>query len=181
MKIITAEQMRNLERRADAAGNSYAAMMERAGTLVAQAMMSRWDVRDKRVLVLVGPGNNGGDGLVAARVLHDAGASVRLYLWKRAADGADVNWKLCMERKIPVQRAEEDAGFALLKAKVRHADFIVDALLGTGVSRPIEGTLAGVLRVVGERPLGYTRGLVVSAQSNSRHRTNDERTLLRPA
>ncbi len=83
MKLVTADKMRELEKRADASGNTYPMMMERAGTLTAQALVNRQPVSERQVLVLVGPGNNGGDGLVCARVLHDKGARVRLYLWKR--------------------------------------------------------------------------------------------------
>ncbi len=148
MKLVTAQEMRALERRADADGNSYAEMMERAGTLTAQAIMERWNVRAQRVLVLVGPGNNGGDGLVCARVLHDAGASVRLYVWQRAADENDPNWQLCVERDISFVRAADDKDFSQLREKLEHADFIIDALLGTGVTRPIEGTLQELLATV---------------------------------
>ena len=148
MKLVTAHQMRELEQRADASGNSYAQMMERAGTLAAQRIIEKWNVRDQRVLVLIGPGNNGGDGLVCARVLYEAGASVRLYIWKRALDEKDVNWNLCAERNMPFVRAEDDADFSQLREKVQHANFIVDALLGTGVARPIEGTLQKLLNVV---------------------------------
>ncbi len=168
MKLITAQQMRDLEQRADAAGNSYAQMMERAGTLTAQAMMARWNVVEQRVLVLVGPGNNGGDGLVCARALHDAGASVRLYLWKRALHANDVNWDLCQQREIPVTHAEDDADFSQLREKISHADFVVDALLGTGVSRPIEGTLKDLLDTVrAARPNNFA----TSPRTNPNHPT----------
>lgn len=148
MNLVTTQQMRELEQRADAAGNSYAQMMERAGTLTAQAITARWNVRGERVLVLTGPGNNGGDGLVCARVLHDAGADVRLYVWKRASDENDVNWKLCRERNIPFTRAEEDTDFSALRDEVAQSRFIVDALLGTGVARPIEGALKSLLETI---------------------------------
>lgn len=150
MKLVTAQQMRELEQRADASGNTFAAMMERAGTLTAQTIMQRWDVRNRRVLVLVGPGNNGGDGLVCARVLHDAGATVELYLWRRVPREDDVNWRLCLERGIGFARAEEDADFSHLRRGVASAAIVVDALLGTGVARPIEGTLKDLLLVVRE-------------------------------
>src|SRR5581483_8463559 len=100
MKIVNVQQMRELEKRADASGNSYAQMMERAGTLAAQAIRNKWDTNGKHALILIGPGNNGGDGLVCARVLHDAGAAVMLYVWKRAKSDQDVNWKLCEQRGI---------------------------------------------------------------------------------
>src|ERR671934_2317398 len=105
MKVVTSEKMRQLEKRADASGNSYDQMMERAGTLTAQAMIERWEVQARRVLVLVGPGNNGGDGLVCARALHDAGANVWLYLWKREPRDDDHNFQLCRQRGIDFVRA----------------------------------------------------------------------------
>jgi len=83
MKIVTVEEMRHIEQSADAGGLSYATMMENAGRAVAQAMARRMTVEGRRVLVLVGPGNNGGDGLVAAYYLHQMGAEVSCYIWKR--------------------------------------------------------------------------------------------------
>ena len=153
MKLVTANQMRSLEQRADASGNTFAMMMERAGKAVADALIARLvarETRDNRVLVLVGPGNNGGDGLVCARNLFDTGANVSLYLWKRAPKADDVNLKMCVERGIPVTHAEDDKDFAALKDLLAHNEVIVDALLGTGVTRPIEGMLKEVLRVVKE-------------------------------
>lgn len=150
MKLLDAEKMRELEKRADASGNSFARMMERAGTLTASAMMERWPVLDRRVLVLVGPGNNGGDGLVCARVLQEAGAHVFLYLWKREPSDEDVNWRLCRERGIEFARVEGDGGLARLKKEVAESDFVVDAFLGTGVTRPISGLLKEILEVVKE-------------------------------
>lgn len=152
MKLVTANEMRALEQRADANGNSYAMMMERAGKAVADAITERIQTRDARTLVLVGPGNNGGDGLVCARYLHDAGAHVSLYVWKRAENPTDENWRLCRERNIPEIRAESDAALAALKTWVGKADVIVDALLGTGVTRPIEGLLRDLLAGVKTQP-----------------------------
>src|SRR5574341_125025 len=157
MKLVSADQMRSLEQRADRSGNTYAMMMERAGRAVADAIATRLGTHEKRILVLVGPGNNGGDGLVCARHLHDAGArvadpatpsGVSLYVWKRAENAADENLKLCRERKIAITRAEDDPQFQTLKQRVRESDLIVDALLGTGVTRPIEGLLKDLLQAV---------------------------------
>ncbi|HEX7589281.1 MAG TPA: NAD(P)H-hydrate epimerase, partial [Anaerolineae bacterium] len=150
MKLVTAEQMRMLEKRADKSGNTFTMMMERAGKAVAGAIAARADVHTVRALVLVGPGNNGGDGLVCARYLHDAGARVSVYIGKRSPDDSDANLQLCRERKIPITRAEEDTGFAALRKGVGESTVVVDALLGTGVTRPIEGALRQVLAVVKE-------------------------------
>jgi NAD(P)H-hydrate epimerase len=140
--------MRELEKRADQSGNTYAMMMERAGKAVADAIIERWGAQNQRILVLVGPGNNGGDGLVCARYLHDAGANVSLYLWKREPRTDDENFRLCVERQMPVIRAEQDNQFVALKEQLKQCDVLVDALLGTGVTRPIEGLLKDLLTVI---------------------------------
>lgn len=148
MKVVTTEEMRRIERETDAAGVSYATMMENAGRAVAECCQ-RVGIMDKQILVLVGPGNNGGDGLVAGRYLHDAGAKVSFYIWKRRIEG-DENFRLVTERNISVFWAEGDEGFATLRHLLSEADMIIDALLGTGVSLPLKGSLRDILTVVGE-------------------------------
>ena len=156
VKLVTSAKMRELEQRADASGNSYGTMMERAGQAAAKAIAARLDVNAKNIIVLVGPGNNGGDGLVCARYLHDAGARVLLYPWKRTLDDDDENLQLCLVRNIPLVRAEDDGGFFELLNKVAACDVIVDALLGTGVARPIDGLLKGLLQAI-EREIAKSR------------------------
>lgn len=151
MKVVTTEEMRRIEKAADGGGLSFATMMENAGRAVAEACQrdQRMKPGDRRILVLVGPGNNGGDGLVAARYLHDAGASVQLYIGKRRLEGDD-NYALTQERDIATTRAEDDPNLESLKKSLREADVIMDALLGTGVSRPIKGPLKDVLETAKE-------------------------------
>jgi NAD(P)H-hydrate epimerase len=148
MKLVTVSQMRALEQRADASGNSYPTLMERAGVSSAQAIMERFAARDQQILALIGPGNNGGDGLVCARALRDAGARVGLYLWRRVPAPDDVNWAACMQRGIPYKRAEEDTAFAELRAALAQTFILIDALLGVGIARPIEGALRDLLQIV---------------------------------
>jgi hydroxyethylthiazole kinase-like uncharacterized protein yjeF len=157
MKIATAAEMSRIEEQADASGLTYDQMMENAGRAVVDAMVARYDLAGQRVLILVGPGNNGGDGLVVARHLHDLEADVAVYLWKRdTAD--DPNFDKVAERKIEVARAAEDRKFATLRDWVQEADVVVDALLGTGLTRPIEGVLAELLRVVASPSATGRRG-----------------------
>jgi len=161
MKITTNEQMRAIEREADAQGLSYATMMENAGRAVAQEIRDRLDIERKRVLVLVGPGNNGGDGLVAARHLHDHGAEVQLYLWKRDLED-DEHFQLTQERDIPYLSAEEDAKSKWLKDLLSDAHVVLDALLGTGVARPIDGALKDILITLQEARASGAGPLVVA-------------------
>lgn len=137
------------ERAADAAGWSYAEMMETAGRRVAEAIGKRLAVDGRRVTVLVGPGNNGGDGLVAGRYLAEAGAEVAFYLSKARDAESDENLRRVQEMGLEVLLAEYDQRHRVLRHRLRVTDVVVDALLGTGVSRPIGGPLAELLRQVG--------------------------------
>jgi hydroxyethylthiazole kinase-like uncharacterized protein yjeF len=144
MKIVTASEMRQLEQRAEAAGISTQQLMENAGLATAQeAWMLLGAVEGRSVLVLVGPGNNGGDGLVAARHLADWGAATSVYL-TRPRDNDD-NLRQVRSRSIEVSEADSDADQTLLDRALTQADLVVDALLGTGRARPIEGVLATIL------------------------------------
>lgn len=152
--VYTVQQMRALEKAADQAGHSYDAMMERAGEGVAQVISDLWVPDDTRVVVLAGPGNNGGDGLVAARLLARQGYSVAAFFWKRAADD-----RRCQEARqagvslIPLNGSDES--WRTLERALRRATVVVDAFLGTGVSRPLGEpltTVLGHLRAVREEP-----------------------------
>jgi hydroxyethylthiazole kinase-like uncharacterized protein yjeF len=145
MKVVTVEEMRRIERAADESGHSYATMMENAGRAVAE-VCQQMGLDDGRVLILIGPGNNGGDGLVAGRYLREDGARVTCYIWKRRVKG-DENFRLVEDRGIPIIWAEEDEGLAALRNLAAETEVIVDALLGTGVSRPIDGLLKDILAV----------------------------------
>ena len=147
VKIITVEKSRYLENKANEGGLSFAEMMENAGRGTALAIQRRIGARGKRVLMLVGPGNNGGDGLVAAHYLWEMGARVTCYLWKRNIDN-DANFRRAKDDRLPMVWGEDDEGFEALRGLFTGADAVVDALLGVGVDRPISGTLKDLLDAV---------------------------------
>lgn len=150
MKIVNVAQMRQLEQQTDAHGHSYAQMMEWAGQAVAnvcKAFVLR--TPESPVLVLVGPGNNGGDGLVAARHLMEHGHPITLYIWKRETRGDENLRRFRRKRRgITILYADNDPEFAKLRAELQQTSLVIDALLGTGVARPIEGKLAQLLDIV---------------------------------
>ncbi|NJN19285.1 MAG: NAD(P)H-hydrate dehydratase [Oscillochloris sp.] len=139
--------MRELEQATVESGATWAGLMEQAGWGVAQVALAHVG-RGKRALVLVGPGNNGGDGLVIARHLHDAGVMVQLYLWRRPLHPDDANRTRCRSRDIPEYDAAADPDQAQLTALLAACDLVVDALLGMGATRPAEGELAAIIRCV---------------------------------
>lgn len=148
IKVFTVAEMVAAEKAADAAGHSYARMMELAGSRVAEAVLERYEVAGRQVLVLVGPGNNGGDGLVAGRYLVEAGASVAFYLFKPRDAATDENMANVEAMGLEVLAAEYDQRFRVLRHRLRVTDIVIDALLGTGVSRPIDGPLAALMEQV---------------------------------
>ena len=97
MKVFSVAEMVAAEKAADAAGVSYTQMMETAGRCVAEAIIERVPVAGVGVLVLVGPGNNGGDGLVAGRYLAEAGANVAFYLTRSRDAATDENFSKIQE------------------------------------------------------------------------------------
>jgi NAD(P)H-hydrate epimerase len=147
--------MHHLEAASDEAGHTYSAMMEQAGQAVAQAIVSRRKVQDKKILLLIGPGNNGGDGLVAARYLTQVGAQVICYLYKSRDPAEDQNYRKLQEIGTTIVLATDDDGWQRLKRLVKEADILIDALLGTGTHLPLRDRLADMLgqvqRVLEER------------------------------
>lgn len=136
--------MRRLEAEADAAGVSYAAMMEYAGRAVADAVLARVAPSETTAILLVGPGNNGGDGLVCARHLADAGVTVKAYCLK-PPDETDPKVIDLRERSIFVVDAEGDMQSRVLKHLLNGATVVVDALFGTGARLPLKDKAAQLL------------------------------------
>lgn len=148
-RLVSVAEMQAIEQATDAGGHSYAAMMERAGKAVAEIIIVRYGAQP--VLILAGRGNNGGDGLVCARHLHRSGVCVRVYLWQRQTDSEhdyEGHFASLTALGVAVVRADEDPTFVILQSWLAQSRVVVDALLGTGANRPIEGSLAGLLQAV---------------------------------
>ncbi len=142
MKMVTAEQMRALDRHAiEHLGIPSLTLMERAGEAVASEAARLLEQYPGMVLVLCGKGNNGGDGLVAARLLEEGDVAVAAVL---PCDPND----LSPDARVNYARAVE-AGVKILPdvtdADLREAGVIVDALLGTGVSGPVRGEMEALI------------------------------------
>jgi len=162
MKIVTAEQMREIDRRAAASGIATDFLMENAGRAVAEAIRNFIDyVAGKTILALAGPGNNGGDALVAARWLHEWGANVNVYLMS-GRTGEDKNLSLIEELDIPVFQLEKDLKLTKLKKLVSSSAVVIDGILGTGKARPIEASFKEILDLISEEQKRRP-GLVVAA------------------
>lgn len=150
MKIMTAEQMRRADEACIAGGTPGNVLMERAGKAAAEETRAHLGtLEDQHILCLVGAGNNGGDGLVVARYLHEWGATVDVYLCSGRLED-DSNLKLVRERGIACTEAAKDTNLETFDELLATATCAVDALLGIGRMRPLEGFFKQVLERVNE-------------------------------
>jgi len=148
MKIVTSEQMRQIEQECARIGLPTDVLMENAGKAVAEEARRILSTIDQQhILFLIGPGNNGGDGLVAARHLHDWGAKVSIYLCSQRP--SDSNLELVQQRGMTRVEANQDESLGKFDKLLSSANCVIDALFGTGKVRPLNGIFQQVLDRVG--------------------------------
>ena len=150
--VVTTLEMRALDRATiDDVGLPAVTLMETAGRAVAEVALRMLGSERGHVAVVCGPGNNGGDGFVAARVLRDRGIDAVVYLAApRDAVLGDARAHLdILERAGGIVRmlATPDQ-LAALDARVIDAALVIDALFGVGLARPIAGHLAEVVTMM---------------------------------
>ena len=149
LPLVSVAQMRRLEAASVQRGATWAELMVDAGRGVADWALTLLDSAvGAAVLVLVGPGNNGGDALVVARHGHEAGANVTLYVWQRTPNDDDWPWYAALDEGLPVVWARDDHNLRQLSRLAQAASLIVDGLLGSGVTRPISAELGAIVDVV---------------------------------
>ncbi|TFH33305.1 MAG: NAD(P)H-hydrate epimerase, partial [Anaerolineales bacterium] len=162
-KIVTVKQMAAIEKQADEAGLRYDQMMENAGKAVAEHVLSVWPEAARwRILILVGTGNNGGDGLVAGHYLAASGAEVSYYLVEARPDD-DPNLQRVREKDAMVAVAGTDSGGRGLNKLVETCNLLIDAMLGTGFKLPLREEAQALLKRVGQRRALRERRLPVVA------------------
>lgn len=166
MKVLTAEQMREADRlTTERYGIPSLQLMENAGAGVTEYLEKEFsDLATRNIVVLCGKGNNGGDGMVVARRLREAGAAPRVFLF---ADPGAVRG----EAATNLQRWQQGGGelsvvtsaeaWAAARVDLDLADLVVDALLGTGVKGRVEGLLGATIEDINswrEKKTGRVRG-----------------------
>jgi ADP-dependent NAD(P)H-hydrate dehydratase / NAD(P)H-hydrate epimerase len=139
-ELLTAAEMAQADGLAVAAGVPSLQLMEAAGAAVAAAAARLAPLKDAAIVVLCGPGNNGGDGFVAARLLREQGYRVRVALLGAVAG---------LQGDAAVVASRWDAAISPLSVEmVGGADLIVDALFGAGLSRPLQDLAADVVNAL---------------------------------
>ena len=137
--------MTALEQESERQGASTDTLMETAGLAVAEYARQRLEgAAGARVVILVGPGNNGADGLVAARHLRRWGAAVTACLLTRRPQ-ADPKLDLARDRGVEILNLAGGQGMADYERLLSRSHLVIDAILGTGRSRPLQGVVREAL------------------------------------
>jgi hydroxyethylthiazole kinase-like uncharacterized protein yjeF len=137
MVILTADEMRRVDERAEREhGIPSETLMDNAGREVAEALLRHYPgLQSRRVLILCGKGNNGGDGITAARHLSRSGVTARVVLLARGAEltgAAAWAFRRAGEEGIRVEEITTDEAWSEVRKGLPEHDLIVDAILGTG-------------------------------------------------
>lgn len=145
MKIFTADKIREIDKKTIEYRNiSSTDLMEEAAFSIFKIIIDSWSI-NTRILVWAGSGNNGGDGLVLARLLISKGYKVEIYLW-------NPNNKLSEDCKINLSRLDKNLIHEISREfgdsdyNLPKSDLYIDSLFGSGLNRPIEGILANIIK-----------------------------------
>jgi len=152
MRVLNTAQMREADRRTITdLGVPSLTLMEQAGRQVVATVESRWpSLADRgRIAVVCGKGNNGGDGFVAARLLAARGAAVQACLAAPAAEiggDAQVNLSALRQAGVPLVDVSTSSSWETVRADLGGFDLVIDALFGTGLTRPLAGHWRSIAR-----------------------------------
>ncbi len=144
MRVLNSKQMRAVDRQTiDDIGIASLVLMENAGRQVVAALESLIDdLPSRRVVALCGTGNNGGDGFVVARTLQQRGIDVAVVVVGTSDDirgDARINLDIIGRLGVPIVEVADAHSWELHASTVTSADIVIDALMGTGLSRALTG------------------------------------------
>ncbi len=152
MKVVTASEIQEIDRISiQEYGIPGAILMEAAGILTTRVILERFPLAGKKVTVVCGTGNNGGDGFVIARHLQRQGIMCNTVVVgkKEKLEGdALLNYQLLKRNGPDVRECSDTAHISLLATLLHDSGLIVDALFGTGLSNPVRGLARDVIALI---------------------------------
>ena len=149
MKIAGVNEMRSMDRFAmENLGIVEEILMENAALSSISVLRDVIGLRGKKFIIFCGSGNNGGDGLAAARLILSGGGRVKVFLLgnpEKYKGAAKTNFGIISKLPIEMMRLEKTTG---LKKDLAHCDAVIDGIFGTGLDRPVEGLAAEVMNLI---------------------------------
>jgi NAD(P)H-hydrate epimerase len=153
MYLVTANEMQKMDRSTiESFGLPGRILMENAGRGATQFFLEQFkDAKNKKVGVIAGRGNNGGDGFVIARYLAQKGIRVTVYLLsehQKVSGDAAANLQLLSPLKVPVIEMPDATSFSAHETAMRHEEIWIDAILGTGLRSDVKGFFKDVINFI---------------------------------
>jgi len=149
MKIANVDEMRLMDRYAiEKLGIAEEILMENAGLAALNVLGNQISLSNKKFVIFCGSGNNGGDGLVVARLIHSHGGRPKVFLLSDSAKfkgAAKTNFDIMARLPIEVVKLDKAAS---AKKDLAHCDAAIDAIFGTGLDRPVAGLAADVIALI---------------------------------
>lgn len=153
MKVVTAQEMREIDQQTiEQIGIPGAVLMEHAGTAVVRAIRQRFP-ECQRIAVIVGKGNNGGDGLVVARQLAHTSQPIQIFLVsppESFAGDALANLEIAQNLNLPITSIRSVDELEAAKSQIALAHLIVDSIFGTGLRGGVRGFIGKVIEYINE-------------------------------
>jgi hydroxyethylthiazole kinase-like uncharacterized protein yjeF len=155
MKILTAAEMQRIDRlTTERYGVPSLTLMENAGRGCVEFLAERFaPLAEQKIVILCGKGNNGGDGMVVARLLRDRGLQPTVLLLadpQGLKGNAQVNWQR-LGASVPPEVVADSAAWHQRLPGIQDATLLVDALFGTGLTKPLEGFFAEIVHDINEK------------------------------
>ncbi len=151
MKLALNEEMREVDQiTIEKYGIPGVVLMENAGNAVVDEVL-KIESSVQRVLVICGTGNNGGDGFVVARHLHNANKEIRVFIVGQPKDitgDAELNYQVLRKLDIQIDNVNDQGGLMKLEKLIPSQDVVVDAILGTGLVDSVQGIHKGVIETI---------------------------------
>ena len=150
MKVLNSTQMRSVDKKAiQGIGIIGPILMENAGGEISRQILKRFpNISKKSVSIICGKGNNGGDGFVVARHLSNKGCRPHIVLLATKEDlkgDAELNGRIVDKMGLPIVEVIDEKDWEKTRTKVMSSDIIVDAIFGTGLTKPVRGRYVKVI------------------------------------
>ena len=161
MKIVSSDLMQKIDSAAIASGIPSLILMEKAGKALADVVARQFEKSDGKIVVLVGRGNNGGDGLVSARYLINAGYDVDVEMTSQPEDlspDAKANWEQLAAITTNIYNLKDNISPGTCGIRCAGAVCYIDALFGTGLSKPLTGIYEKIVNDINSQ-----KGIIISA------------------
>jgi len=155
MYLVTASEIQQMDRQTiESFGIPGRVLMENAGRGATRVLIDQFDdIINKKIGVIAGRGNNGGDGFVIARYLAQKGSDVTVYLLAESPSvkgDAAANLKLLLPLNVPVVEMPDEQSFLTHKTGMLHQEIWIDALLGTGLKSDVKGYFKKIIEFIND-------------------------------